>query len=221
MSCTGTPISWLRLEQFHAGDLAKEERDAIAAHLASCDACAACSKWIEADARDLPALPQPARVFTLRRAAPVIAMLAAAAAILLVVGRNARNQGSDPERVKGADIAFALVREDETVIGEAGTAIYRDGDRFKAVVTCPPGVHGAFDLVVYENGVAAFPLEAQSDLQCGNAVSLPGAFRVTGRSRMTACLVWADGAAVDRDAVRRTPPDALPHALCKSLEPAL
>jgi hypothetical protein len=217
MSCTGTPISWLRLERYHAGELDADEREAIAAHLASCDACASCLKEIEADARELPPLPKPARVVSLRRAAPVIAMLAAAAAILFVVGRTPR---PDPERVKGSDIAFALVRDDETVVGEAGTGVYRDGDRFKAVVTCPPGMHGGFDLVVYENGAASFPLEPRAGLACGNAIALPGAFRVTGRERMIVCLVWSDGGAIDRDVVRRTPPEALPHAQCKALSPA-
>jgi hypothetical protein len=232
-TCIGTPVSWLRLERYEAGDLDDAERRAIAEHLGACDVCAACAKELRDDdgARELAALPrlpapaagkQGSLVVSLRRAAPAVAVFAAAAAVLLVVSRTPRedDRGARYARVKGTDVAFTLVRDDETVVGEAGAARYRDGDRFKALVTCPPGMRASFDLAVYEGSDAAFPLEAQPDLACGNAVALPGAFRVTGRERMSVCLVWSAMGTVDREAVRRTPPEALPHALCKSLEPA-
>jgi hypothetical protein len=70
-------------------------------------------------------------------------------------------------------------------------------------------------VAVYEaDGGVTFPLAQALDLPCGNSVPLPGAFRITGRERMTVCLVWASGEALDREVVRRTPPDLLPHALC-------
>ncbi len=227
--CTSTPVSWLRLERYHAGDLDDAERERIAAHLASCDACAGCLRRIEDDARELPPLPAPKAqakppsagggvVVALRRAAPFALALAVAAGVLLVVGRGPRVEPVS-DRIKGSDVSFALVRDDDMVLGEAGVT-YRDGDRFKAAVTCPPGMHGGFDVVVYENGEAAFPLEPQSDLACGNGVALPGAFRVTGRERMVVCLVWSDGGTVDREAMRRTPPEMLERARCKTLDPA-
>jgi hypothetical protein len=227
MSCTGTPISWLRLERLHAGDVDARERREIEAHLSACDACAECLAKIEADAgAPLPLLKTaalspraPAKVHVLRKAAPAIAAIAVAAGVLLLVSRKPHELEPVPgARPKGGDVSFILVRDDEqSVDGSAGS--YRDGDRLKAVVTCPPGMKASWDLVVYERGEAAFPLAAQSDLACGNAVPLPGAFRTTGRERMTVCLVWTDGALVDRDALRASAPSSLAHASCKVLEP--
>jgi len=120
--------------------------------------------------------------------------------------------------VKGDGLAFTLVREDEAVITETG-GTYRDGERFKALVTCAPGAKMSFDLAVFDRGDAAFPLLPSADLACGNSIPLRGAFRVTGREPATVCLLWQSGGAIDRDAVRRTPPALLPNALCKTLEP--
>ena len=234
LRCTGTPISWLRLEQHHAGELKASESAAIAAHLGECGACAACLARIDQEAAlPLPALPalqaapapQPtAKVLTFRRVAPVLAVLAVAAALLFVLGRRPEviaPQEIDPTspRTKGGSVGFVLVRDDEGVIAEAG-GVYRDGDRWKALVTCPAGMRAAWDLVVFERGKAAFPLEAQPDLTCGNAVPLPGAFRTTGHEPMTVCVVWNDGALVDRGALSGLAPESLPHATCKVLDPA-
>ncbi len=63
--CVGAPISWLRLEQHHAGDLGVSESAAIAAHRATCGACASClARIVRDDALPLPALPvaPPAKV---------------------------------------------------------------------------------------------------------------------------------------------------------------
>lgn len=232
LGCVGTPVSWLRLEQHHAGELGKAEQAAIAAHLATCRACAACFARIEADGLEaLPALPAvtpakpaaPGNLFILRFA-PVLAALAVAAAVLLLLGRRPDPKSPDDldplsSRTKGGGVAFVLVREDEGLVAEAG-GIYRDGDRWKALVTCPADMRAAWDLVVFERGDAAFPLEPQADLTCGNHVPLPGAFRTTGHDRMTVCVVWNDGALVDRAALRGASPDALAHAACKVLDPA-
>ena len=56
--CTGTPVSWLRLERYHLGEIRGRERAVVAEHLAACPACAACLARIEQDdAVALPALP--------------------------------------------------------------------------------------------------------------------------------------------------------------------
>jgi hypothetical protein len=232
LRCAGTPISWLRLELHHAGELTKSEGDAITAHLATCGACAACLARIESDASELlpalpPALPAapPAKVLVLRRLAPVIAALAIAAALFIIIGRrpnaDPRNPELDPTspRTKGGSVGFVLVRDDDGLVAEAG-GIYRDGDRWKALVTCPAGMQAAWDLVVFEHGEAAFPLEPQPDLTCGNQVPLRGAFKTTGHDPMTVCVVWNDGALVDRGALRGASPETLPHAACKVLDPA-
>jgi hypothetical protein len=133
LRCAGTPVSWLRLEQHHAGALAKSESAAITAHLATCGACAACLARIEADALEvLPTLPlappaPPANLFVFRRMAPLIGGLALAAALLLFLGRRTgtdpKTRGElDPEsqRTKGGSVGFVLVRDDEALIAEAG-----------------------------------------------------------------------------------------------------
>jgi hypothetical protein len=224
--CATTPISWLRLERYHGGDLEEGERAAITAHVDAGPACADCLRRIAEDTRALAPLPS-ARGGRLLRLAPVLgAVLVAAGVLLLVRDRPAPStehlgagRGEPGARIKGNDITFSLVREEEGLVVEAGGS-YKDGERMKALVTCPPGMRAGFDLVVFERGEAVFPLAPEADASCGNAVALPGAFRLTGHARMTVCLVWNDDAPVDRDEVRRLSPDALPHALCKVLEPA-
>jgi hypothetical protein len=223
-ACIDTPISWLRLERYELGEVDEEERAAIAAHLGACEVCAACLASIKADTRELPSLEVTRRksavVIPWRRVLPAAGALAAAAAIVLIMRRPVtETPGLTGDRIKGNDIAFSLVHEGEGVADEAGTT-YHDGERFKALVTCPPGMHATFDLVAYEGTEAAFPLEAQSDLECGNSVAMQGAFRMTGHEPMTVCLVWSDGMTIDRAAIDRTAPALLDHALCKALTPA-
>lgn len=218
--CVGVPVSWLRLERFHLGELAGSERDSVARHLDECEACAACLRSIEEDRRELPPLPgRRPRVSWLRRGAAVGGALALAAALVLGIGRRPSVPRSDlGARTKGSEVALTLVRESEGALVEAGGA-YRDGDRFKALVTCPSGMQASFDLVVFERGEPSFPLEPRGTLPCGNDVALPGAFRLTGAEPMTVCLVWSDAGPVDR-AATRLGPDALGTAVCVDLAPA-
>ncbi len=234
MITCSTPISWLVLERHHLGELDATEALAVATHVRACSACQALVERIAADDRALPPLelaPPRAHAAQLRRpwyvARPrttaIAAGLALAAGVVLTIGRN---RAIDDDRVptarsKGTEISLTLVREDEGVVSEAGGA-YRDGERFKALVSCAPGTKVSFDLAVFERGEVSFPLAAASELECGNAVPIAGAFRVTGRERMVVCLVWqlkGEGA-IDREVVRRTPPDLLRNARCTLLEPA-
>jgi len=233
--CTGEPISWLRLERYHLGELGPDERSRIEQHLATCPACRACLERIEGDdAVALPPLPAPMparRVVRLRRPAQIgafVATLAAAAAVGLAIrsshptdGERVALQGA---RVKGDGIAFSLVREDGArVDGEEG--VYRDGDRFKAIVTCAPGAAGAFDMVVYDASGASFPLDPSVGLACGNEAALSGAFRLTGAGDETLCLVWNASGSVDRSTLASAASmDAASGqgggVLCKKLSPA-
>jgi hypothetical protein len=230
LRCIGEPISWLRLERFHLGETPGPERAAVAEHLATCPACAACLAHIQDDDAHalLPlSVSRPARrnvlsLFPVRAAAALGALAAGGALVLGLRGNGHRGEVEHARlgenRVKGDAIAFTLVRDDEErITGPAG--VYRDGDRFKAIVTCPPGAGVAFDVVVYDIGGASFPLEPGRELACGNEVPLPGAFRLTGDTGETVCLVWAEGTPVDRTAlgVRGTRED---HTLCKELSPA-
>lgn len=215
--CTGTPVSWLALERLAAGDLPDGEAARVREHLAACEACASCARDVEGDRRVLPPLPgRRARVRPLRRyGAATAGGLAMAAAIALFVGRGTRIEEGD--RVKGGDVAFVLVGDDETAITEAGGA-FVEGRSYKVLVTCPPGMVASWDVAVFEGAseTAAFPLPPARALACGNGVPMPGAFRVTGREALQVCLVFREGGGlVARDRVRR----GEPGARCKTLTP--
>jgi hypothetical protein len=228
--CTNEPVSWLRLERYHLGEVDDAERARIASHLASCAACAACLASIEKDDAVLLA-PLPPRLHggqggrgRLVAFTATAAALALAAAALLGVGRGwlpghapeEPSRGSTASRVKGNAIAFTLVRDDDERIAEAG-GIYRDGDRFKALVTCPPGASLAFDLVVFDAQGAAFPLSPASGFACGNDAPLPGAFRLTGNENETVCLVWSEDGQPDRSAIATGRAALGERSLCKTL----
>ncbi len=224
-ACTGVPLSHLVLERHHLGERAGAERARVEEHLASCEACRSTLARIEADdGRALPPLPVPLRPARRwgARAVPIVSGLALAAALLLFLGRRPKpfEPAVEPgARVKGSDVAFALVRDDDAVIADGG-GVYRDGDRFKALVTCPPGMRATWDVVVYEHGETSFPLAPASEVACGNAIPLPGAFRVTGQERLTVCLVWHDDGPVDRAKIRAIEPAALGRARCLTLDAA-
>ncbi len=227
--CVSEPISWLRLERHHLGEVDATEKQRIDEHLAACPACAACLATIrEDDAKALPVLtlPQPstrrARVLPFMRpstlAAGVGALAAAAAFLLFLRGTTPDDHGlagAHGPRVKGGAVAFSLVRDDGQRVDD-DTGVYRDGDRFKALVTCPPGADVSFDLVVYDDGGATFPLEPAMGFACGNDVPLRGALRLTGRGDETVCLVWSETGVVQRDAL---PGDGAARA-CKKLSAA-
>ncbi len=227
--CIGEPVSWLRLEQWRLGELAASESAGVAEHLASCPACATCAARIRADESiELPPLALGARPATgasprPRRPLAYAGRLAAAAALLLAIGRSWRDpRGAttgEGAQTKGDGTAFELVRDDGARLIDA-EGVFRTGDRFKALVTCPPAMHATFDLVVFDDGGASFPLAATHDLACGNEVPLPGAFRLTATGdRETVCVVWEDAGDLDRTALAGRGV-AGPRSMCKVLRPA-
>jgi hypothetical protein len=148
--------------------------------------------------------------------------VAAAVALVVVGTRSGKPPGDmaritvDHPRVKGDAFAFSLVRDDdERLVGTEG--VYRDGDRFEAIVTCPPGASLDFDVVVYDTGGASFPIDPVRALACGNEVPIPGAFRLTGDGDETVCLVWSEGAPIDR---ARVASQVTVPSSCKRLKPA-
>ena len=186
--CKSEPVSWLRLERYHLGEGDAAERAAVEGHLATCEVCAACLASIASD--DAVALPP----------LPAVARAEEAAGRDGPRGPRARGgdasgggDGVEPGRsptvpgtagVKGGELAFTLVRDDDERIAGPG-GVYRDGDRFKAVVTCPPGLAATFDLVVFDDGGASYPLGPGEWLACGNDVPLAGALRLTGAGEET------------------------------------
>jgi hypothetical protein len=233
--CIGEPVSWLRLERRRLGELADAESARIDEHLAACALCASCAARIEADeAVDLPALARTEAPAVARRRASrgwrllasAGALATAAAAILVIepTWRGAHRAAVDrgeTARPKGDAMAFVLVRDDGQRVTEP-EGVYRIGDRFKALVTCPPGESVTFDLVVFDAEGTSFPLAPAHALACGNEVPLPGAFALTtpphGSGNERVCLVWEAGEEVDREALARSGVDGT-RASCKELRP--
>lgn len=229
--CISTPVSWMRLERYALGELA-EGKDLVRRHLAECPACASCYARIEADAKlALPPLPAPrARAKAAARwrvIAGASTGLALAAAVVLAIVRVPRTERVPAEdtaraRAKGDVFALTLVRDD-AVRFDGARVTFRDGDRFKALVTCPPGALTRFDLVVYDDAGPSFPLAATAPLECGNDVALPGAFRLTGQAPMRVCVLWSDAsnAPIDRAELARVGESAATsRGACKVLEPS-
>ena len=235
--CTGEPVSWLRLERYHLGEVEPALAASIEAHLEGCPACASCLRQIRSE--DAVALPpfeiatvarkpdaSPARVRRLRlsRVGTLVGGLAMAAAAMLGVGRAwLRVPGSvEPlgsSRVKGGEVAFSLVRDDGVRVADDG-GVYRDGDRFKVLVTCPPPLSASFDVVVLDAAGASFPVSRAPRLRCGNQVPLPGAFRLTGSGDETVCVVWSEEGGVGRVNPPRQQADLGDQSRCVRLRAA-
>lgn len=186
LACIGEPVSWLRLERFAAGGTDA----AIAQHLAACAACQQCLDEIRGDRVALPPLAVPAA--KPRRwiswLAPAFA-LAAAAAIAIVVLRPKPQEREDVAYVKGVgEVVLGVVRERGGVIRE-DVLTFAPGDRWKLVVTCPPGASTRVEVSVTEKGSGRVdhPL-APATLACGNRMVLPGAFSLTGAYPSRVCV---------------------------------
>jgi len=234
LRCIGEPVSWLRLERYHLGELEAPKRAVIEAHLAACPACADCLRRIELDdvvllpPLELPSPAKNANVaggrvlgFRASRMSTIVGGLAVAAAAMFGIGRTwLRDPGTTlrpgSPHVKGGDVTFSLVRDDGARIVD-DTGLYRDGDRFKAVVTCPPTMSAGFDVVVLDDAGASFPIARVPMLTCGNEVPLPGAFRLTGTGDETVCVVWSEGSAVERPRAPKGATELGEQSRCKRL----
>jgi hypothetical protein len=182
VTCIDTPISWLRLEQF-----VLDGRDAkIASHVEACPACAQCLESIKRDSIELPALAKTSPTdFLARRpwwhfAVPAVA-LAAAIVVFLVWPRDRARE--DRVTVKGVgDVVLGVVRErDGNVLDDAST--FRETDRWKVVLTCPPSASAWVEVDVSGD----HPL-APAQIACGNRVIVPGAFHITGAAANRICV---------------------------------
>jgi hypothetical protein len=226
--CIGEPISWLRLERYALGEVPASERAAIDVHVAACPLCQRCLGELEAPIALTP-LPTAAthtpgwferwRQYWLGAGAVT---LVAAAAVLLLVLRPARPVPSEapappPARVavKGGDLAIDLVREHA---GSTATdpMLFADGDRFKVLLTCPPGDR-LVDVMIEQDRLRGFPLQAQS-IPCGNRVALEGAFRITGSwAPVTVCAIAPEQGRADRVLLGATPLPRLANAVCVTI----
>ena len=223
---TCTPISWLRLERYHLGELPSDAVKVIAAHLASCERCRSCLDRIQNEAPDeLPALPakpamRPRRTWFLQWRALGFATSALALALFVLL-RPAGHEWR-PARVfhaKGGDVALDLVREREGSVAMAPTS-FAEQDRFKAFVTCPPPMRLFADLVVFQEHQPSFPGQPEV-IVCGNRVPYPQAFRITGHSPATVCVVVDGSRPPSRERLASAKPDDLgATGACLSVDPA-
>jgi hypothetical protein len=215
-------VSWLALEQLAAGELGEGE-GRVREHLAGCDACRACLAKIEADA-EAP-LPPLRTADSGRRAADggrrtvarplpwLGGALALAAALLLYV--KTRPDEPRVDRTKGSTVSITVIREGGA--GEAG--VFGPNDRFKVLVSCPPSLVASWDLAVYDDGGAQFPLAPVPTLVCGNAVPIPGAFRLSGDKDLHVCAVWSEDGPVDRAVLGPTDLANRKKKACEVLRP--
>lgn len=105
-------------------------------------------------------------------------------------------------RIKGAGtVVLTLVRERAGVVAFDPADVSPD-DRWKVQLTCGAAAPLWTDVVVYQPGGAAFPLPPQA-ITCGNAVAVPGAFRITDGGA-TICVALG-GRAPDRARLARRP----------------
>jgi len=201
VTCIDTPISWLRLEEFAARSaVGSNSADAqIASHVAACPACAHCLDEIRADVVALPPLAVPA--LPARRpwwhfAVPAL-VLATAALVFVIIRPGPREERDDLVRVKGVgDVVLGIVRERDGVIRDDATT-FREGDRFKIVLTCPPAASAWITVDV--SGDHPLP---PTQISCGNRVVVPGAFHLTGTAANRICVHVAADAAPGADAPR-------------------
>lgn len=223
--CTAEPISWLRLERHALGETGAAEAAEIEAHVEACPACRGALISIDdpVELRPLPARALPEGWFQRWRrqwiGAGAFTLAAAAVVLLLVVLRPGRptpapRPAPPPARVavKGGELAIELVREHA---GSTATdpSRFADGDRFKVLITCPPGQREV-DVVVEQDGERAFPLAAQR-IRCGNRVTLDGAFRISGSwAPVTVCAVAPERGRADRVFLRATELPRLANAVC-------
>ncbi|MBM4319692.1 MAG: hypothetical protein FJ125_06975 [Deltaproteobacteria bacterium] len=120
---------------------------------------------------------------------------------------------------KGGELALALQRERAGAVVN-DPARYLGGDRFRLLATCPPAEEELrWEVVVFQGGEAFFPLSGGQRLRCGNAVPLPGAFRLTGSGTATICLI-AGADLPSRGSLARQGQTALPAdaTVCVALE---
>ena len=113
--------------------------------------------------------------------------------------------------IKGVgQLALQLARDRRGQV-QTNVTTFRTGDRWKALLTCAPLAANSgttnqlwADVAVLEivDGipVADFP-QPPTQLRCGNAVAIPGAFAITGMRPNLICVTLGVGAPIDREAI--------------------
>lgn len=218
--CIGTPVSWLRLEQYVLDELSAPRRRDVEQHLRACAVCRACLELAGGDSRAIAPRPAPRWPVARRHVALMLSAAAVFGAALLYFRAPRHEEANSPIpppriAIKGGELAIELVRERDGV-QRFDPEHFQLRDRFRVRITCPPGLAARWEVIVFQGGEASFPLEP-APLTCGNAVALPGAFVLTENEPATVCLVLDPPA---RDALRATRATELPGTLvCRTLQP--
>jgi hypothetical protein len=234
--------SFLRLERYRLRELSAREERMVSAHLAQCAPCRACLAEVEREVAlpPLPALssaPEPAAAADLdmlrdelvrarrrRRAllgsqiGGALALAAAALLMLRPLVSRQTNEHVPPERIgiKGGDVALELVRKrGEAIANDA--AAFTDNDAFKVLLTCPPPLAPRFDVVVYQDGQAYFPLEGGALARCGNRRALEGAFSLDGPHDALVCVALGEHGVPARSLLRKGPAELPELSVCTRL----
>jgi anti-sigma-K factor RskA len=233
------PVSWLRLERYHLGELPPDEAEAVERRIATDPETRECFESIRRPVRlnPRPELPFRAEVpapesplakrrrlrDALRSPWPTL-LLAAAAAFFLYVSIHPTNQpdGAPPPRllhVKGGDVSIELVRERHGVV-TPNPVSFAEGDRFKVKLTCPPSMtKDTFEVLVIQAQDASRPLAPLGAVACGNGVALPGAFSLTGAARTSVCVAWGGTAQTDGRLGSKELAALRGSAVCATLRP--
>lgn len=183
-------ISDLRWDQLLAGELSADKRSAIDAHVATCSACAARRREIEAFAETpLPALATPKRS-RWWLGAPVAALAAAAVAVIVLRAPSEpseRPKGSGPALILAAGSPSSLVPVSTNDVIHAGDSLQAGytstKDGFGAVLS----LDGAGTVSAYVPAVG----DALVALPAGTERSFPGSTvldEVLGPERIA--IIW-------------------------------
>jgi hypothetical protein len=124
----------------------------------------------------------------------------------------------DQQPAKGGELALELVR-----VGPDGQLRRPDRflheDRFKVLLTCPPGSRGYADVLAFQDGQTTAPLDTQRVDDCGNRRTLQGAFQLTGSSATTICVVFSASSALGRSQLPNMPNTLADDWVCQTLLP--
>jgi hypothetical protein len=197
-------ISWLQLERYALGEVSASERTDIERRLAESNEDRACLDAILQDSTELPPLPS---VTPLRKKRndkvwwAGVAALAAALA-LMISPREVPSRRSIGDGTKGGEAAITLISERT---GQ-GPRKFRDGERFKLLVTCPAWLSSRVSVVMFQDGQRYHPLTNADGMECGNQVPWPGAFTLDGAGSVDVCVTWGDTNALS---ARELEPDAV------------
>ena len=189
-----THVSWLMLERYWLGELGPDEQARVKLALEQSEELRHHLERIESDAR-LPLRPLPPPPAPKPRQGWWVIpswrglLLVTAAVVMVVNGWRLFNRPPSQERPKGDAAVLELVRESGgTMVEDA--SVFVDGDVFKVQLTCSRQGPVSWQLSVFQGREVFFPLPAAEPIHCGNRVSLPGAFRVSGTSPALVCIAF-------------------------------